>query len=169
MIMRPLRDWLKARGPRVITCPETNESEAVRINSLRAAFSGDLRLSSCTRWPERADCAQACLSQIVSSPDGCSVKSLVSSWYEGKACALCSRPIGVIVWHEAPPALLRPDGTTTEWKDVALQDLPHMFETSWPLCWYCNNIEELERMRPVTRRVQMAEKRVAPLKCDNVF
>src|SRR5688500_13005199 len=110
--MRFLRDFFQSRGRRVITCPETGNGEAVKIDVLHAAVSGDLRLSACTRWPERADCAQPCLSQITSSADGCRVKSIVTAWYAGKSCAVCARPIGPIVWHEAPPGLLRSDGST---------------------------------------------------------
>ncbi len=154
-------EFRKYRGQRVITCPETNDGAAVFIDALHAAASGELRLSDCSRWPERAGCDQACLSQIASAPADCLVQSIVTSWYAGKKCVCCGRPIGKVVWHEAPPAVRMPDGKSCEWKDIAPQDLPRIFRTGQPLCWYCNNVEELIRSRPelVTRRQRPSEPR----------
>jgi hypothetical protein len=54
------------RGTRAVNCPETHSPVAVRFNALRAAFTGlsgkpKLSLADCSRWPERADCDQACI------------------------------------------------------------------------------------------------------------
>src|SRR5262245_53651717 len=130
-------------GVRVIACPETREGAAVRLKAL-----GDLQLSACSRWPERAGCGQECLPQIAASPDGCLLRSLVAQWYAGKSCVDCGRPIGAIVWHEAPPALRAPNGTSFEWKDAAPQDLPRLFRTHQPLCWQCHNVAEVTRAHP---------------------
>ena len=140
-------------GRRLITCPETKEAAAVKVKPL-----GELRLSACSRWPERAGCGQECLAQIASSPHGCLVQSIVTAWYAGKSCASCGRAIGKIAWHEAPPALRAPDGTSFEWKDVAPQDLPRLFRTHQPLCWQCNNAAELARIDPALpiRRTHLA-------------
>ncbi len=153
----------KYRGERIITCPETHEPEAVRVDALRAAHwaavAGEpaLRLSTCSRWPERSGCDQACLSQIEASPETCRVRTIVSSWYEGKDCVYCRKPIGEIAWHEQPPALSGPDKTSREWKDVRTEDLPAVLRTHEPVCWKCYVTEEfrhdhpelvVERMRP---------------------
>jgi hypothetical protein len=143
-----IRRFFNYRGVRVITCPETNEGAAVSVDALQAAVSGSLRLSSCSRWPERAGCDQACLTQIKASPDGCLLRSIVTSWYAGKSCIECGRPIGLIVWHEAPPALRAPDGSSHQWSDFAPQDLPRLFGTYQPLCWHCNNVNELAHLHP---------------------
>jgi hypothetical protein len=169
--MRFFNDFFKNRGQRVITCPETNEGAAVRIDALHAARSGQVRLADCTRWPERAGCAEMCLSQIAESPHGCLIQAIVADWYLGKSCVMCRRAIGAIVWHEAPPAVLKEDGTTSEWKDIPIQNLPAIFRTSKPLCWYCNNVAELERLNPalITHRNVPAEPPRPVLKSDNVF
>lgn len=57
------------RRRRVVTCPETGHATGVHVDAARAARSAwmgplDLRLKSCTRWPERAGCGQECLSQL---------------------------------------------------------------------------------------------------------
>ncbi len=57
------------RRRRVVTCPETGQATGVFVDAARAARSAwmgplDLRLKSCTRWPERAGCRQECLDQL---------------------------------------------------------------------------------------------------------
>jgi len=54
------------RGARTVNCPETHAPVSVRFNALRAAITGlsdkpKVSLASCTRWPERAGCDQACI------------------------------------------------------------------------------------------------------------
>ena len=54
------------RGTRTVNCPETHRPVVVRFNALRAAMTGlaakpQLKLDDCSRWPERADCDQACI------------------------------------------------------------------------------------------------------------
>jgi len=54
------------RGTRTVNCPETHGPASVRMNAIRAAFTGlsgkpEVSLASCSRWPERAGCDQACI------------------------------------------------------------------------------------------------------------
>lgn len=61
------------RGDRLVTCPETHNTAVVELDASHAASSGvlgheDLRLKSCTRWPERADCDEDCLPQALRNP-----------------------------------------------------------------------------------------------------
>src|SRR4030095_13851768 len=77
-----VRAYLKSRGTRVVTCPETRKPVAVRLDrhlAASTAMTGDteLRLKSCTRWPERADCGQECLAQIEASPEGCRARRML--------------------------------------------------------------------------------------------
>jgi hypothetical protein len=74
------------RGKRLITCPETLKKEAVDLAAGKAAlwaFASEptLRLDQCSRWPERHDCGQECLSQIEADPEKCLVWNIVSNWY----------------------------------------------------------------------------------------
>jgi hypothetical protein len=64
-----------------ISCPETAEAALVRIHVARAIASrlsggNELRLRSCSRWPGRQGCDQACLSQIAATPGGCRVRAV---------------------------------------------------------------------------------------------
>jgi hypothetical protein len=60
------------RGIRAVSCPENQQPVAVRFDALHAAASGmsgrpALRLSACTRWPERRGCDQACIAEAVAA------------------------------------------------------------------------------------------------------
>ena len=64
-----LRTYLKFLGKRLVSCPETHQPAAVRVATGKAAFKatlgdGQLRLSECSRWPEKEACGQECLAQI---------------------------------------------------------------------------------------------------------
>ena len=128
------------RGTSIITCPETLQPAAVK--------EGMHGLRDCSRWPEKAGCDQGCLRQIAAHPEACRLHTIVAGWYAGKSCAKCAPPIGPIVWHERPPALLGADGTTREWKEVAPEELPELFRTHRPLCWSCHNMAAFEREFP---------------------
>jgi hypothetical protein len=57
-------------GGRPVACPEAQQPAVVSIDVRHATAtvmdgSPDLRLSDCTRWPERSKCNQACLSQAI--------------------------------------------------------------------------------------------------------
>ena len=145
--------WRRWRGQRVITCPETNQPQTVEVDAGHAALaafgaSPEIRLKSCTRWPERQDCGRECLGQIESSPDGCLVKSLVVEWYEGKSCAFCGKPIQTSGWADHAPALIRPDGATLLWRDLKPEQLPEVFKTHRAACWNCHVVESVVRKRP---------------------
>ena len=66
--------WLTYRGRRVVVCPENRELVAVEVDARHAALTAsqgriDLRLDTCTRWPEKLGCGQECLGQIESAPE----------------------------------------------------------------------------------------------------
>lgn len=157
------------RGVRVITCPENLQPAAVSVAAFDAAkwfaISGDtdLHLRRCSRWPEMAGCDEACLTQIQTAPKACLVQTMVTSWYAEKHCHFCAKPIGEIVWHERPPAVLLPDGATREWKDIAPEQLPAIFTHAQPVCWACHTVETFRHEHPemVIERVRTAVPRHA--------
>lgn len=153
-----LREWVrtffKYRGKRIVTCPETNETVGVDVDAVHAAatapFGGgpDLRLKSCTRWPERAPCGQECLAQIEAAPEQCSVKSILGDWYAGTTCVLCRAPIGELRWADHKPAFLAPDGKPVAWSDVAPEILPDVLSTHRRICWNCYISESFRAEHP---------------------
>jgi hypothetical protein len=59
-------EFLRFRGTRMVTCPETDEPALVKVDALHAAvgrFVGekDLRLMACSRWQASQTCARECL------------------------------------------------------------------------------------------------------------
>jgi hypothetical protein len=147
------RTYLKYRGERVITCPETRKPAAVEVDATHAALTAafghpDLHLKACSRWPERQDCGQECLLQIEIGPEDCLVRNILTSWYAGKQCVSCGSQFGEIHWLDHKPALLSPDGKTVEWREVAPEKVPEVLETHFPVCWDCHITETFCREYP---------------------
>jgi len=147
------REYLRYRGDRVITCPENQRPAGVRVDAshvLLTALEGkpDLRLSSCSRWPERQDCGQECLRQIEASPEDCLVRRILTQWYQGKNCALCGKAIGEINWAEHKPALLNAEHKTILWQDIPPQDVPDVLATHQPVCWNCHIVNTMVLQHP---------------------
>ncbi len=137
-----VRAFLRNRGTRLVTCPETKMPAAVRTDRVHAALTTaagepELRLETCTRWPEREHCGQECLSQIEAAPDACLVRNILVRWYEGAACAICGNPIK-IHWGDNKPALLTPDRKSLEWDQIRPEALPGILATHERLCWSCH-------------------------------
>ena len=148
------RTYLKYRGKRLVTCPETRNPAAVHVNAGKAAVDvlegkqARIRLGQCSHWPDRERCGQECLSQIENDPEGCSVWSIAQQWYRGRACAFCRQPIEKIHWHDHRPALLSPEKKTVQWSEIPAEKLPEVFETHLPVCWSCHIAETFRRERP---------------------
>jgi len=145
--------YLRYRGTRVITCPETLRHEAVEVDAPHAAMTAldgepELRLRSCTRWPERQDCDQRCLLQVELAPEECLVRTMLDQWYAGKQCAVCSHEFHQISWADHKPAMLAPDGRLVEWRDVRPERLPDVFATHKPVCWDCLIVRQLIKVHP---------------------
>jgi len=150
---RWLRAWLRFRGARVITCPENLKPAGVRVDERRAAASAisghpELRLSACSRWPERQGCGQACLSQIEDSPESCLVRNILADWYRSKVCACCGQPFGEIRWAVQKPGLILADKTTSDWNQVPAERLPEILEAAAPVCFACHMANTLVREHP---------------------
>ena len=105
VLRKPVAEYVRMRGARVITCPENEQPAAVTLDARLAAltFAGGherLRLDTCSRWPEKAGCGQECLTQIEAQPMDCLVKTQVSRWYADKACAICGKALGFREQHD---------------------------------------------------------------------
>jgi len=147
------RGYLRLRGQRLVTCPETNETAAVRLAAAKAGLQAtvhapDLRLSQCSRWPERLGCGQECLGQIEDAPEECLVSTIVNDWYAGKSCIYCQKPFGEIHWHDHPPALMNKEKKTVEWNDISPEKLPEVLATHSPVCWSCHIAETFRKEHP---------------------
>ena len=61
--------YRRFRGTKVVTCPETDALCEIRLDVHRAAASmafgpPDLKVTRCSRWPERHYCDQGCAKQV---------------------------------------------------------------------------------------------------------
>jgi hypothetical protein len=169
VVLLATRTYLRYRGTRVVTCPETKKPVAVRVDKHLAAstaIAGEtrLRLESCTRWPEREHCGQECLSQIEASPEACLVRNILADWYRVRFCVFCRKEFGRIGWGDHKPALLPPDRRhTIEWDEIAPEMLPAVLATHEPVCWNCHVAKRFHDQFPglVTERRPRPERRVS--------
>lgn len=153
VVPRVAGSYLRYRGKRLITCPETRKPAAVEVDAGHAARTAianypELRLKTCSRWPEREDCGQECLLQVELSPEDCLVRNILISWYTGKRCVSCGKQFGEIHWSDHKPALLNPGGYTVGWNDVTAEKVPDVLATHSPVCWDCHITESFCRQHP---------------------
>jgi hypothetical protein len=150
---RVTRAWLRFRGRRVVECPETQKPAGIVLDAGHAALtalsnSPQLRLSTCSRWPERGGCGQECLNEVKASPEDCLVRNILIQWYQEKVCASCGHPIGEIDWAGAQPALLRPDRVSMEWSEVPAERLQETLATTSPICFACHTANRMVHEHP---------------------
>jgi len=153
VIARVARTWWRYRGTRVITCPENRQPVGVVLDAGRVAATAfskmpQLRLSACSRWPERAGCGQACLSQVEGAPDDCLVRNILVLWYTGKRCANCGQPFGEIPLAGAKPAVLCADKVSVEWSEIPADRLRETLAAAAPICFACHMGNMLVREHP---------------------
>ena len=145
--------FLRYRGTRVVVCPENREMVAVQVDAGHAALSApqgrpELRLESCTRWPEKAGCGQECLGQIESAPQACLLRNILGDWYQGKSCAFCGRSFHAIHWHDHEPGLVAPDGKIVAWDAFRAEQVVDVLATHKPVCWDCRVAESFRHEHP---------------------
>jgi hypothetical protein len=153
LVLFGARMHMRHRGTRVVTCPETQGPAAVKLDvghAVRSGAAGDieLRMRSCSRWPERRECGQKCLDELSSAPAECLVKTTLVEWYRGSTCALCGKDIGELHWVEHRPALMTPGRETVEWNSVTPEALPRVLATHQRVCWKCHVANSLRERLP---------------------
>ncbi len=137
-----IRLYRRYSGTRVITCPENHQSAAVEVDAMQAAFpskdQAHLRLRDCSRWPEKENCGQECITQIEKSPEDCLLRTILVRWYHDKSCAICGKAFGKIDWMEHKPALIGPDRKTVAWADIEPESVNDILNSHKPVCWDCH-------------------------------
>jgi hypothetical protein len=84
-----LTTFRRYRGERIVNCPETRTPCAVQVDARHAAITTvlsdiELRMRSCSRWPDRKGCGQECMLQIQIAPFDSSFKDSFARWYAGR-------------------------------------------------------------------------------------
>jgi hypothetical protein len=143
---------LRYRGKRIVECPETRQPVCAEIGAVRAAAStlvgnGGVVITSCSRWPERAGCDQACSPAIAAAPRETLVTDIVTRWYVERACVLCGKQIRDLGGAVVPA--LRPDGGEIRpWSEVAPEELPSLMHSAVAVCAACGLAEEFRHVHP---------------------
>jgi hypothetical protein len=146
--------YVEYRGKRIVVCPETEKPVGVELDAWRAARTrgvdgeSDLRLQSCTRWPEKKDCGQECVAQISSGPDVTLLRNIVAGWYRTRRCVFCMNPIGEVKWHDAMPGLRAFDGTLRQWSSITAEDVLNALANHAAVCFNCFNGESFRKEHP---------------------
>lgn len=140
-LLTTLRSFWTVRDKRIVTCPETHRPVGVRVNHRYV-------VTTCTRWPEREGCDQACAAEVKASPDETLVNTIVTRWYRERDCVYCGKPIDAISGSAVVPALRSPDGALREWRDVSPDELPDLLSTSAAVCARCELAESFRRDFP---------------------
>ncbi|MGE5358940.1 MAG: hypothetical protein ACM3NQ_07950 [Bacteroidales bacterium] len=153
IVVRFAWTYIRLRGTRVVTCPETRQTAAVEIGTAAAAASGVIgrprfHLNACSHWPEKAGCGQSCLAEIGQAPADCLVRTQLERWYQGKSCAVCRREVGPIDWYDRRPTLLSPENHPLMWQELKAELLYETLRTHKPLCFDCYVAETFRQTHP---------------------
>jgi len=151
-----VRTWSRVRGTRLVVCPETQRPVAVRIDVGLAMASAvweaaDLRVTSCSRWPDRQDCDQPCVHEIETHPKDTQPRAIAARFFSSQRCAICSRPIDPFSRMTLQPGFMDPATRHVKtWADLPPEDLPRAIAGWRPLCSNCTQAESC-RQTSVTR------------------
>jgi hypothetical protein len=146
--------WRRFRGTRLVTCPATGDTAAVKIDARHAALTAIVqgapahRLADCSRWTVRSHCNEECLPQVTAGGQDGMVSAIVERRYRGKACAWCGKTITQASFLDHHAALGDESGTTIEWSEVAPETLPELFRTRHAVCWNCHVAASFWRLHP---------------------
>ncbi len=152
--LHAMRVWHRFHESMIVTCPETAQPAAVRVDARHAVVTAlvdtqpALRLADCSRWESRGRCAEPCLSQVATDGESCRLTTIARRWYAGRGCVYCGKAISDDRTLEHHAALLSPDGSTVEWAVVPPEDLMRVFRTHRPVCWNCHVTESFRRLYP---------------------
>jgi len=146
-----LQSYRRNRGRKSVLCPENHEPVTVEMDNkfaLQTALRGQehQRLQSCSRWPEKGDCGQECLAQVDPTPEN--LERLLSKWYQGKSCEICSRALTPADWRRSRLAFLNEDQKLFELRHMHLDEVPSALDKMAPLCWNCHQEERLRQATP---------------------
>jgi len=140
-----LQTYFKNRGRRPVVCPDDRKAADVEIDrkfALQAAMQGkeQMRVQSCTHWPENGACRQDCLVQVEPTPEN--IDRLLTRWFDGKPCSLCTRPLSPADWRFGRMAFLSDKFRLIELRQIDLDTIGSMSEPTRPLCWKCHQQEK---------------------------
>ncbi len=125
---------------RTLVCPETHEPVTVKVDvahRLKSTLTNreELRLKSCSRWPDRKRCDEDCLLQIELHPEH--LKRILHRWYEGKTCPVCHRGLSDTDYKQGRIAAFGSNGKMLSGTELPLNELSARISDYRPVCWDC--------------------------------
>ena len=109
----------------------------------------DVLLATCSRWPQRRGCDQACVAQIEASLDGTRARTIAARYFQGRRCVICQRRIAPPNAATRQPGFMNPvSREVVAWNDVPAQNLPDAIESRRPLCADCTLAESSRTALP---------------------
>ena len=149
-----VQTWARTRGTRLVVCPETSAAVAVKVDVGHAVASAlweqtEVRLTSCSRWPERHDCGQPCARQIEIAPAETAPRTIAARFFPKERCAICYRRIAPPSHITLQPGFMNPATRRVHpWNDVPPQDLSRAIASWRPLCADCTQAELFRQTFP---------------------
>lgn len=130
------------RGIRVLTCPEDRQSAAVELASWQMAMTGLFGqpapcVRSCSRWPERRGCDQACTKVIQGAPAATLLETILANWCRYNACICCGAPLAKLHVGPHEPHLIDREFHIFEWHQIPPEKVPQVLRTCEPVCPNC--------------------------------
>ncbi len=146
-----LKSYFKNAGRRSVTCPENHRQADVELDRKFAFWTAlrgqeHTRAESCSRWPAKRDCGQECLAQVDPTPEN--LEHMLTTWSQGKACAICDRSLTPSDWRQGRLALVDESHKLYEMRQFSFDEIPAALEQMRPVCWNCHQNE-----RPSLRRI----------------
>jgi hypothetical protein len=137
-----LKTFQTFRGVRLLACPENRQPAAVSLGPWHAAVTGwfrapALEVRECSRWPERAGCNQACVTEVRAAPAEHLLNQMLDEWCHDRPCVCCGTPIHRIHVGAHQPHLMDPERNIVEWKQVRPERLPEVLRSCGPVCETC--------------------------------
>jgi len=111
----------------VVICPTMKVPAEVGLDP-------ELRMESCSRWPELQNCSQSCMPQVQFSAEDLND---FAARYEGKKCSSCGTALTRDDWYKSRLAVLE---TNPEVSKIPGVDRPSILsdpETRDPICSAC--------------------------------
>jgi len=152
-----VRTWVDVHGAHVVICPATQSPAAIDVDVGHAVASrlwekADLRVASCSRWPEGQDCDRPCVRQIEIAPSETHPRTIAARFFGTQRCAICTRPIEPLSAFTLQPGFMNPATRRVDsWDDIAPQELPRAVADWRPLCSTCT-LSESSRQKFPDRR-----------------
>jgi hypothetical protein len=111
----------------VVICPTMELPAEVGLDP-------DLRMESCSRWPELQSCSQSCMPQVQFSAEDLND---FAARYDGKKCSSCGTALARDDWYKSRLAVLETYTGAPEIPGVVRPSIFSTAETSDPICSAC--------------------------------